>query len=188
MDGDVTRTRTNCKKVFPACKGTWGIIEVNCAGANPPLSWALSLWSISAHIFYHFYPTLKPSFFYFTRSRFTNNKTRHKTSLYWYKNNKHRLHCTQDDLPQDGLTASSYRLLDHQTIEGHVVLLDSPFRDQIVNQSMLVNHILDLTGFYQFHDIMKLEGSYQIKIGPNITIQSRTHYLCHLQLSLGCDS
>ena len=25
--------------------------------------------------------------------------------------NKHRLHCTQDGLPQDGLTASSYRLV-----------------------------------------------------------------------------
>ena len=53
---------------------------------------------------------------------------------------------------------------------------------------MLVNHILDLTGFYQFHDIMKLGGSYQIKIGPNVTIQSRTHYLRHFQLSLDCNS
>ena len=53
---------------------------------------------------------------------------------------------------------------------------------------MMVNHVLDLTGFDQFHDIMKLGGSYQIKIGLNITIQLRTHYLHHFQLSLDCDS
>ena len=71
----------------------------------------LSSRSISARIFHHFYPTLKPSFFHFTCSRPMNNKTRHKKTLYWYKDNKHRLHCTQDGLPQDGLTASSYRLI-----------------------------------------------------------------------------
>ena len=53
---------------------------------------------------------------------------------------------------------------------------------------MLLNHILDLTGLYQFHGVMELGGSYQIKIGPNVTIQSRTHYLHHFQLSLDCDS
>ena len=53
---------------------------------------------------------------------------------------------------------------------------------------MLLNHILDLTGFYQFHNIIELGGSYQMKIGLNIMIQSRTHCLRHLQLSLGCDS
>ena len=104
------------------------------------------------------------------------------------QDNKHRLHCTQDESPQDGLTASSYRLLDHQTIEGHVVLLDSPLFHQRVDQSMLVDHILDLTGFYQFHNIMKLGGSYQIKVGSDITIQLRTHYLRHFQLGPGCDS
>ena len=71
----------------------------------------LSSRSISARIFHHFYPTLKPSFFCFTCSRVTNNKTRHKTSSYWYKDNKHRLHCTQDGFLQDGLTASSYHLI-----------------------------------------------------------------------------
>ena len=34
----------------------------------------LSSRSISARIFYHFYPTLKPSFFHFTRSRHTNTR------------------------------------------------------------------------------------------------------------------
>ena len=64
------------------------------------------------HIFFTIlYPTLKPSFFHSTRSRHMNNKTRHKTTLYWYEDNKHRLHCTQDELPQDGLTASFYRLV-----------------------------------------------------------------------------
>ena len=105
------------------------------------------------------------------------------------QDNKHRLHCTQDGLPQDGLTASSYRLVpNHRTLKGHVVLLDPPLCHQLVDQPVLVNHIMDLTGFCQFHDIMKLGGSYQIKIGQNITIQSRTHYLNHLQLSLDCDS
>ena len=87
------------------------------------------------------------------------------------------------------LTASFYRLiLDHQTIEGHVELLDPPLCHQLVDQAMLLNHILDLTGYSQFHDTMKLKGSYQMKIGLDVTIQSRTHYLRHLQLSLGCDS
>ena len=61
------------------------------------------------------------------------------------QDNKHRLHCTQDRLPQDDLTASSYRLLDHRTIEGHVELLDSPLSHQLVDLSMLCNHILDLS-------------------------------------------
>ena len=145
--------------------------------------------SLFLHIFSPFLSNFKPSFFHFTCSQFTNNKTRHKTSSYWYKDNKHRLHCTQDGLPQDSLTASSYHLItDQWTLKGHVVLLDSPLCHQLVDQPMLVNHILDLTGFYQFHDNMKLGGSYQIKIGPNIMIQLRTHYLRHLQLSPGCDS
>ena len=149
----------------------------------------LSSRSISACIFHYFYPTLQPSFFHFTSSRFMNNKTRHKTSSYWYKDNKHRLHCTQDGLPQDGLTASSYHLVtNHRTIKGHVELLDSSLCHQLIDQPMLRNHILDLTGFYQLCDNMKPGGSYQMKIGLDIMIQSRTHYLCHLQLSLGCDS
>ena len=120
----------------------------------------------------------------------TINEQQDKTQdiIVLVQDNKHRLYCTQDGLHQDSLTASSYRLLDHWTIEGHVELLDSPFYHQIIDQSMLINHILDLTGFYQFHNIMKLGGSYQIKIGPNIMIQSRTHYLRHFQLSPGCDN
>ena len=66
---------------------------------------------ISARIFHHVYPTSKPSLFHFTRSRLANIKTRHKITSYWYKDNKHRLHCTQDGSPQDDLTASSYRLV-----------------------------------------------------------------------------
>ena len=104
------------------------------------------------------------------------------------QDNGHRLHCTQDGLPQDGLTASYYHLLDHRAIEGHVELFDSPLSHQLIDPAMLLDHILDLTGFYQFHNDMKLGGSYQMKIGLDITIQSRTHYLHHLQLSLGCNS
>ena len=150
----------------------------------------MSSRSISARIFHHFYPTLNLLSFisHVHDSRIT--KTRHKISSYWYKNNKHRLHCTQDGLPQDGLTASSYHLVtDHWTLsKGHVVLLDPSLCHQLVDQPMLLNHILDLKGFSQFHNTMKPGGSYQVKIGLDVTIQSRTHYLCHLQLSLGCDS
>ena len=79
--------------------------------------------------------------------------------------------------------------MDHRTVsKGHVVLLDPPLCHQLVNQAMLLEHVLDLTGFYQLQDNMKPGGSYQMKIGPDITIQSRTRYLSHLQLSLGCDS
>ena len=103
--------------------------------------------------------------------------------------NKPRLHCTQDGLPQDGLTASFYRLvMNHRTIKGHVELLDSPLSHQFIDPTMLLDHVLDLTGFYQFHETMKPGGSYQMKIGLDVTIQSRTHYLRYLQLSLGCDS
>ena len=143
------------------------------------------------HIFFHhFYPTLNLLSFISHTYDSRIMKTRHKTSSYWYKDNKHRLHCTQDRLPQDGLTASSYHLIpDHRTLsKGHVVLFNPPLSHQFVDQPMLLHHILDLTGFYQFHKTMKLEGSYQVKIGPDITIQSRTCYLSHLQLNLGCDS
>ena len=34
-----------------------------------------------------------------------------------------------------------------------------------------VNHVLDLTGYSQFHDTMKPGGSYQMKIGLDITIR-----------------
>ena len=84
------------------------------------------------------------------------------------QDNKHRLHCTQDESPQDGLTASSYRLLDHQTIEGHVVLLDSPLFHQRVDQSMLVDHILDLTRI--------LSVSQHYEAGRILPDQDRTEY------------
>ena len=61
--------------------------------------------------FLPFYPTLKPSFFHFTCSQHTNNKTKQQDIIVLVQRNKHRLHCTQDGLPQDGLTASSYRLI-----------------------------------------------------------------------------
>ena len=62
------------------------------------------------------------------------------------QNNKHRLQCTQDGFPQDGLTASSYHLIpDHRTIKGHVELLNPPLSHQLINPSMLLHHILDLS-------------------------------------------
>ena len=101
--------------------------------------------------FSSFLSNFKPSFFHFTRSRSTNNEDKTQDIIVLVQDNKHRLHCIQDGLPQDSFTASSYRLLDRRTLEGHVVLLDPSFCHQIVDQLMLVNHILDLTGFYQFH-------------------------------------
>ena len=137
-----------------------------------------------------FYPTSTPSLFHF--HTLTNHEHQDKTpeNIVLVQRNKHRLHCTQDGLPQDGLTASSYCLiLDHRTLDkGHVVLLNPPLCNQLVDQAMLLNHALDLTGYSQFHDTMKPGGSYQVKIGLNITIQSRTHYLSYFQLGLGCDS
>ena len=112
----------------------------------------MSSWSISARIFHHFYPTFKPSFFYFTHSQLKNNQDKTQDIIVLAQDNKHRLHRTQDRRYQDGLTASFYRLLDYWTIEGHVKLLDSPLSHQLVDPSMLLHHILDLTGFYQFHN------------------------------------
>ena len=105
---------------------------------------SLSSWSISAHIFHHFYPTLNLPSFVSHAHDLRITKTRHKIVL--VQDNKYRLHCTQDGLPQDGLTASSYRLIpDHRTLKGHVVLVDSPLCHQLVDQPMLSDHILDLS-------------------------------------------
>ena len=75
----------------------------------------LSSRSIFCTYFSPFYPTLKPSlkpsFFYFTHSRPTNNKTKTQDVMVLAQRNKHRLHCTQDRFPQDDLTASSYCLV-----------------------------------------------------------------------------
>ena len=73
-----------------------------------------AIYSVIAVYFCTYFSTFLSNFktfFHSTRSRVTNNKTRHKTSSYWYKDNKHRLHCTQDGFLQDGLTASFYHLI-----------------------------------------------------------------------------
>ena len=92
-----------------------------------------------------FLSNFKPSFFHFTRSRLMNNQDKTQDIIVLVQDNKHRLHCTQDGLPQDGLTASSYRLLNHRIIKGHIELLDSPLHHQLVDKLMLGNHILDLS-------------------------------------------
>ena len=63
------------------------------------------------HIFLPFLSNFKTFFLSFHTLMTHEHKTRHKKTSYWYKDNKHRLHCTQDRSPQDGLTASSYRLV-----------------------------------------------------------------------------
>ena len=77
----------------------------------------LSSQSIPAHIFHHFYPTLKPSFFLFTRSRFTNNEDKTQDIIVLVQDNKHRLHCTQDASSRwfnSLILPSSHESLDHQ--------------------------------------------------------------------------
>ena len=100
--------------------------------------------------FSSFYPTSNlPSFF----SQAYNSrimKTRHKNSSYWYKDNKHRLHCPQDGHPQDNLTTSTYCLFNYWILKGHVKLLNSPLCHQLVDKLMLRNHVLDLSKENEF--------------------------------------
>ena len=156
---------------------------------DPGIVNCLSSRSISARIF-HLFIQLQNLLYFFSHAHDTRTQDKIQENIVLVQRNKHRLHCTQDGLPQDGLTASSYRLiLNHRTLgKGHVILLNPPLCNQLVDQAMLLNHALDLTGYSQFHDTMKPGGSYQMKIGLDITIQSRTHCLSYFQLGLGCDS
>ena len=62
---------------------------MSAINVHQPYPTAYQVGVIAVYFRTYFLPFLsnfkKPSFFHFTRSRHTNNKTRHKTSSYWYK-------------------------------------------------------------------------------------------------------
>ena len=78
--------------------------------------------------FLPFYPTLNlPSSFSHAHDSRTM-KTRHKKSLYWYKDKDARLHCTQNRHHHRWVTASSTHLFNNpRTFEGHVEFSIIPF-------------------------------------------------------------
>ena len=109
-----------------------------------------------------FLSNFKPSFLPFTQSQFTNNKDKTQEIIILVQRQEATLHCTQDRHHNRWFTASLTHLSGNpRTLKGHVEFLNCPICNHLINPSMLIHHILDLTGSYQFHNIMKLGGSYQ---------------------------
>ena len=71
----------------------------------------MSSRSISARIFSPFLSNFKTFFLLFHMLMTHEQQDKTPENIVLVQGNKHRLHCTQDGLPQDGLTASSYRLV-----------------------------------------------------------------------------
>ena len=87
------------------------------------------------HVFFTIFIQLQNLLSFFSHAHDTRKQDKTQENIVLVQGNKHRLHCTQDGLPQDDLTASSYRLiLDHWTLsKGHVVLLNPPLCNQLVD-------------------------------------------------------
>ena len=93
-----------------------------------------------------FLSNFKPSFFTFTCSQFTNNEDKTQEIIVLVQRQEARLHCTQDGHPSRWFTASSTCLFNNpRTLKGHVKFLNCPIRHHLVDHSVLLNHVLDLS-------------------------------------------
>ena len=84
---------------------SWKVVELDRTSGT-----FLSSRSISARIFYLFIQ-LQNLLSFFLHAHDTRRQDKRQENIVLVQGNKHRLYCTQDGLPQDGLTASSYRLV-----------------------------------------------------------------------------